>query len=72
MLAEARNTLAEIRYQFEYDWQGAEKQFKRAIELNPNAARIRLAYGWFLMTAGRFDEAPRGDGESAGAQTRVP
>jgi adenylate cyclase len=25
--------------------------------LNPNAARIHLAYGWFLMTAGRFDEA---------------
>ena len=57
MLAEARNTLAEIKYQFEYDWQGAEKEFNRAIELNPTAARIHLAYGWFLMTAGRFDEA---------------
>ena len=57
MLAEARNTLAEIKYQFEYDWQGAEKEFKRAIELNPTAARIHLAYGWFLMTAGRFEEA---------------
>jgi DNA-binding winged helix-turn-helix (wHTH) protein/TolB-like protein/Flp pilus assembly protein TadD len=56
-LAEAQNTLAEIKYQFEYDWQGAEKDFKRAVELNPNVAQIRLAYGWYLMTSGRFNEA---------------
>ncbi len=56
-LAEARNAVAEIEYQFEYDWPGAERDFKRAIALNPNVAQIRLAYGWYLMTAGRFDEA---------------
>lgn len=56
-LAEAHNLLAEIRYQHEYDWPGAETEFRRAVELNPNAALIRLAYGWFLMCAGRFDEA---------------
>src|SRR5205085_8350074 len=56
-LAEAQNALAEIKYQFEYDWPGAEKDFQKAIELNPNVAQIRLAYGWYLMTAGRFDEA---------------
>jgi TolB-like protein/DNA-binding winged helix-turn-helix (wHTH) protein/Tfp pilus assembly protein PilF len=56
-LAEAHNTLAEIKYQYEYDWAGAEREFKEAIELNPNAALIRLAHGWFLMVLGRFDEA---------------
>jgi TolB-like protein/DNA-binding winged helix-turn-helix (wHTH) protein/tetratricopeptide (TPR) repeat protein len=56
-LALAHNALAELKYQYEYDWNGAEKEFKKAIELNPNVAWIRQAYGWFLMTMGRFDEA---------------
>lgn len=56
-LAQAHNALAELKYQFEYDWGGAETEFKRAIELNPNVAWIRQAYGWYLMTLGRFDEA---------------
>jgi serine/threonine-protein kinase len=56
-LAEAHTALAELKYQYEYDWTGAEKDFKKAIELNPNVATIRLAYGWFLMMAARFDEA---------------
>jgi TolB-like protein/DNA-binding winged helix-turn-helix (wHTH) protein/Tfp pilus assembly protein PilF len=56
-LALAHNALAELKYQFEYDWTGAEKEFKKAIELNPNSAWIRQAYGWFLMTEARFEEA---------------
>ena len=56
-LAQAHNALAELKYQYEYDWGTAEKEFKRAIELNSNIAWIRQAYGWFLMSEGRFDEA---------------
>lgn len=56
-LAQAHNALAELKYQYEYDWTGAETEFKKAIELNPNVAWIHQAYGWFLMSAGRFDEA---------------
>lgn len=56
-LALAHNALAELKYQYEFDWTGAEKEFKKAIELNPNIAWIRQAYGWFLMSLGRFDEA---------------
>lgn len=56
-LAQARNALAELKYQFEYDWSGAEKEFKKALELNPNVAWIHQANGWFLMCMGRFDEA---------------
>jgi DNA-binding winged helix-turn-helix (wHTH) protein/TolB-like protein len=56
-LAQSHNALAELKYQYEYDWATAEKEFKRAIELNPNVAWNRQAYGWFLMSDGRFDEA---------------
>ncbi|PYS48937.1 MAG: hypothetical protein DMF68_11595 [Acidobacteria bacterium] len=56
-LAEAHNTLAEIKYQYDFDWSGAEREFKRAIELNPNVASIHQSYCWYLMSAGRFDEA---------------
>jgi TolB-like protein/DNA-binding winged helix-turn-helix (wHTH) protein/Flp pilus assembly protein TadD len=56
-LAQAHNALAELKYQYQYDWRGAEAEFKTAIELNPNVAWIRQAYGWFLMSDGRFDEA---------------
>jgi DNA-binding winged helix-turn-helix (wHTH) protein/TolB-like protein/Flp pilus assembly protein TadD len=56
-LAQAHNALAELKYQYQYDWAGAEVEFKTAIDLNPNVAWIRQAYGWFLMSDGRFDEA---------------
>jgi TolB-like protein/Tfp pilus assembly protein PilF len=58
-LAEAHRTLAELKYQFEYDWGGAEQEFRTALELNPNVPLTRLAYGWFLMSAGRFPEADK-------------
>ncbi len=56
-LAQAHNALAELKYQYEYDWEAAEKEFKAAVELDPNIAWIHQAYGWFLMSNGRFDEA---------------
>jgi DNA-binding winged helix-turn-helix (wHTH) protein/TolB-like protein/Tfp pilus assembly protein PilF len=58
-LAQARNLLAEVKYQFDFDWAEAEKEFQKAIELNSNAASIHLAYGWYLMTVARFEEASR-------------
>jgi TolB-like protein/DNA-binding winged helix-turn-helix (wHTH) protein/Tfp pilus assembly protein PilF len=56
-LAQAHNALAELKYQYQYDWRGAEDEFKIAIDLNPNVAWIHQAYGWFLMSEGRFEEA---------------
>lgn len=56
-LALAHNAQAELMYQFDYDWKGADVKFKEALELNPNVPWIRQAYGWFLMSQGRFDEA---------------
>ena len=58
-LAQARNLQAEVKYQFDFDWAEAEKEFKKAIELNPNVASIHLAYGWYLMSLGRFDLATK-------------
>ena len=56
-LAQAHNALAELKYQYQYDWRGAETEFKTAVELNPNVSWIRQAYGWFLMCDGRFEES---------------
>jgi tetratricopeptide (TPR) repeat protein len=56
MAAEARVSLALILHVYEYDWDGAEKEFKRAIELNPGYAMAHDRYALFLMRVGRFDE----------------
>ncbi len=56
-LAEAHSTLAEISYAFDYDWSKAEAEFKKAVDLNPNSADIRLGYGGFLLSSSRFDDS---------------
>jgi TolB-like protein len=56
-LAEAHSTLAEISYSFDYDWSRAEAEFKKAIDLNPNSAEIRLGYGGFLLSLARFENS---------------
>ena len=55
--AEAHNALAELKYQYDFDWSGAEEHFKQAINLNPNVAYIRLAHGWYRMCVGNFEQA---------------
>jgi tetratricopeptide (TPR) repeat protein len=56
-LAEVHYQLANLRYYFEWDWGGAEIEFQRAIELNPNNANIHLIYSSFLDMMGRPEEA---------------
>ena len=56
-LAEAYKLSGELKYQYEYEWAEAEKDFLKAIELDPNSGPSHLAYGFFLMTSGRFEEA---------------
>ncbi len=43
--------------EFEFDWQGAEQEYRRAIELNPNLDFARNNYAFFLSVTGRHDEA---------------
>jgi TolB-like protein/DNA-binding winged helix-turn-helix (wHTH) protein len=57
-LAEAHATLGLIAENYDWDWLSAEKEFRRAIELNPNYSTAHHWYGEaFLAAAGRFDEA---------------
>ncbi|HXG66582.1 MAG TPA: tetratricopeptide repeat protein [Blastocatellia bacterium] len=56
-LAEAHTSLAYIKWFFNWDWAGAEREYKRAIALNPNYATAHQWYGFCLATMGRHDEA---------------
>ncbi len=58
-LAEAHTSMAYEKYQFEWDWAGGEREFKRAIELNPNYPTAHHWYGLELANMGRLDEAFR-------------
>jgi TolB-like protein/DNA-binding winged helix-turn-helix (wHTH) protein len=56
-LPEAHAALALIVQNFDWDWQTAEKEFHRAIELNSNYATAHHWYAEHLMWRGRYDEA---------------
>ncbi|MCA1630119.1 MAG: tetratricopeptide repeat protein, partial [Acidobacteria bacterium] len=56
-LAEGHAILAAIKATYEWDWQGAEREFKLAIQLNPNYATAHQRYSLYLPITGRFDEA---------------
>jgi TolB-like protein/Tfp pilus assembly protein PilF len=57
-LAEAHTSLAAVKILHDWDWQGAEQEFQRAIELNPNSAQAHHWYGNLLLgPQGRHDEA---------------
>jgi Flp pilus assembly protein TadD len=56
-LAEAHNSLARILYLFNRDWEGAEREFKRALELNHNYAPAYHWYSMYLAVEGRKEQA---------------
>jgi len=56
-LAEAYTSLARIKRIADWDWEGAEKEFKKAIELDPNNAAALSWYAQLLSILGRHDEA---------------
>ncbi len=56
-LAEAHTSLVWIKSQYDWDWPGAEREFKRTIELNPNYAIAFQRYAGHLEAMGRLDEA---------------
>ncbi len=55
--SEAHTALALIVQNHDWDWQTSEKEFRRAIELNPNDATAHHWYAEHLMWRGRFEEA---------------
>ena len=58
-LPEAHTALALVVQNYDWDWQTADKEFRRAIELNPNYATAHHWYAEHLAFLGRFDEALR-------------
>ena len=58
-LAEAHASLADMKYQYEWDWAGAEQEFRKAIALNPNYATAHQWYSNYLTAASRFEESFR-------------
>jgi DNA-binding winged helix-turn-helix (wHTH) protein/Tfp pilus assembly protein PilF len=54
---EAYVALATVKRIYDWDWAGAEGDFRRAIELNPNYAQAHLGYALLLSCLGRADEA---------------
>ncbi len=56
-LAEPHASLVFIRMWFDWDWAGAEKDAKRALELNPNSGLAHSAYAQLLSDLGRHEEA---------------
>jgi serine/threonine-protein kinase len=56
-LAEAHTSLAVVKLVYDWDWAGAEQEYKRALELNPNYAIAHNWYAIFLTARGRTDEA---------------
>ena len=56
-LGEAHSVLALLKFTHDFDWAGAEREFKLALELSPGAADIYDHYGWLCAALQRNDEA---------------
>lgn len=56
-LAEAHAALGYAKLNYEWDWPGAEREFRRAVELNPSSSDAHLMYAVYLTAMTRFDEA---------------
>ena len=56
-LDEGHTALGHLLWMYEWEWERAEQEFQRALELNPGNATTHHYYAWLLSTLGRHDEA---------------
>ena len=56
-LAEGHSALAAVIWMYDWKWAEAEKEFQRALELDPNSAIVHFQYGDFLGRMGRSEES---------------
>lgn len=56
-LAEGHASLGLVMLNYDWDWEGAERELQRAIELNPSYSTARQWYSSYLSSMGRFEEA---------------
>jgi serine/threonine protein kinase/Flp pilus assembly protein TadD len=58
-LAESHTDMGAYYCWYEWNWTAADRELKRAIELNPNYSYAHEIYGWCLIPMGRLDEGVR-------------
>jgi len=58
-LPEAHVSLGLVKFFYDFDWPGADKEFQRALELNPNSAEAHEAYATYLAAMERHAEAAK-------------
>jgi TolB-like protein/DNA-binding winged helix-turn-helix (wHTH) protein/Tfp pilus assembly protein PilF len=56
-LAEAHTSLAFIYWHYDWNWPAAEREFQRALQLNPSYPTAHHWYAYFLMSQGRTDQS---------------
>lgn len=71
-LAEAHTALALVLCTYDYDFAAAEREYKRAIELDPGYGTAHMWYGEMLRYLGRFDEAIRETGTALETDPQSP
>jgi TolB-like protein/DNA-binding winged helix-turn-helix (wHTH) protein/tetratricopeptide (TPR) repeat protein len=55
-LSEAHTALGYVKLNSDWDWAGAEREFRRALELDPNSTDAHVRYATYLVVMGRFDQ----------------
>ncbi|MFN2576630.1 MAG: tetratricopeptide repeat protein [Pyrinomonadaceae bacterium] len=56
-LSDSHTALAQLKYYYYWDWEGAEQSFKRALDLDSNSVNAHQFYARLLATLGRYHEA---------------
>jgi len=56
-LAEAHVALADLKFYYDWDWSGADQEYRTAIDFNPSLVYARTQYGRYLAAAGRVQES---------------
>jgi len=56
-LSEPHTSLGFVKFIYEWDWEGADREFRRAIELDPRYPTAHQWYAWLLVSQGRVREA---------------
>ncbi|HEV3206288.1 MAG TPA: protein kinase, partial [Terriglobales bacterium] len=55
-LSEAHLEMGKVHYWYDFDWDAADKELRRAVELGPEYASAHAYYGWYLISVGRTQE----------------
>lgn len=55
--SDAHAVLGDILFRYDWDYAGAERELRRAVQLNPNGSRANSSLAYFLTPPGRVDEA---------------